>query len=128
MAEGTWITLGPASEIPVGKSKDYEVGDHHILVANVNGAFYAVEDRCSHDDAPLADGKVMMRTCELECPRHGARFDLKTGRAKSLPAFNAIVSYKLRTTDEGVLEANTDVEKPEERHEDPRGIGFGFSL
>jgi 3-phenylpropionate/trans-cinnamate dioxygenase ferredoxin subunit len=128
MPEGTWVTLGPASEIPAGKSKDYDLGEHHVLVANVNGEFYAIEDRCTHDDAPLADGRVLQRACELECPRHGARFDLKTGKAKSLPAFNAVRSYPLRLRADGMLEANTDVVKPEERHEDPRGLGFGFSL
>ncbi len=128
MADGTWVTLGPAADIPAGKSKDFPLGEQNILVANCNGVFFAIEDRCTHDDAPLADGRVLQRSCELECPRHGARFDLKTGKALSLPAFNAVASYQLRTTTEGVLEVNTETTKPEQRHEDPRGIGFGFSL
>jgi 3-phenylpropionate/trans-cinnamate dioxygenase ferredoxin component len=106
MLESRWVALGPASDIPVGKTSDFEVQDHSILVANCDGTYYAIEDRCTHDDGPLAEGRLFR--CQVECPRHGATFDVKTGKATALPAFKPVASYAVRVTAAGVLEVELD--------------------
>lgn len=72
MADETWFKLGPADEIGPGKTKDFLVdhddGEVGVLVANCNGEFFAIEDRCTHDDGPLASGRLLH--CQVECPRH----------------------------------------------------------
>lgn len=125
MSEERFVALGLAAEIAPGQTRDFQVEDHSILVANCDGAYYAIEDRCTHDDGPLAQGRL--RRCEIECPRHGAKFDLKTGRATALPAFAPVAAYPTRVTAEGVLEANLAVEKPSQRFEDPGGK-FSFGI
>jgi 3-phenylpropionate/trans-cinnamate dioxygenase ferredoxin component len=67
--------------------------DLEIGVFNCDGDFYAIEDRCSHDDGPLAEGPFNADTCEVECPRHGSLFDLKTGRPKTLPAYEPVDTF-----------------------------------
>ncbi len=119
-----FVALGPASEIPSGQTKDYEVGDEHsILVAHCDGTFYAIEDRCTHDDGPLAQGRLAH--CQVECPRHGAKFDVKTGKPTALPAFTPVASYPVRVNAQGILEVDLEVKKPGAVFEDPRG---GFKL
>jgi 3-phenylpropionate/trans-cinnamate dioxygenase ferredoxin component len=125
MSEDRYVPLGEASEIAPGQTRDYQVEDHSILVANCDGVYYAIEDRCTHDDGPLAQGRL--RRCEIECPRHGAKFDLKTGKATALPAFSPVAAYPVRVTDDGVMEVNLAVDKPSPRFEDPRG-GFSFGI
>ena len=112
--------LGPA-DIPLGQFRDYKLEENSILVSNCDGNLYAIEDRCTHDDGPLAEGRLY--GCEIECPRHGAKFDLKTGKATALPAFNPVTSYPLRVVD-GQIEIQL-VKRASVRFEDPRG-GFSF--
>ena len=120
-----FVPLGPAADIPVGKTKDYQVEDHSILVANCAGSFHAIEDRCTHDDGPLAQGRLFQ--CQVECPRHGAKFDMRTGKATALPAFSPVTSFPVRVTDAGVIEVDLAVTKPGPRFEDPRGK-FSFGI
>ena len=125
MSDDTYTVLGLAAEIVAGKTRDYQVGEHSILVANCNGTFYAIEDRCTHDDGPLADGRLYQ--CQVECPRHGAKFDMKTGKATALPAFSPVASYPCRVNDKGEIEVSLEVAKPQAVFDDPRGnfrIGF----
>lgn len=117
----SFTALGPADAIPPGKMGDFHVGGHSILVANVEGVFYAIEDRCTHDDGPLAEGRVIARRCEVECPRHGARFDLKTGKATALPAFAPVAAYAVRVNEGGMIEVELSADPPKPRFEDPRG-------
>ncbi|MSO40299.1 MAG: non-heme iron oxygenase ferredoxin subunit [Solirubrobacterales bacterium] len=64
-----------------------------IGVFNCDGKLYAIEDRCSHDDGPLAEGSFDAETCTVECPRHGSLFDLSSGRPKTLPAYQPVETY-----------------------------------
>ena len=66
---------------------------HKIGVFNCEGTLYAIEDRCSHDDGPLAEGEFDAAACTFECPRHGSLFDLTTGRPKTLPAFPPVQTF-----------------------------------
>ena len=92
MAE--FVTVARLEDIPSGTIKTYYVGDQHLAVANVDGHIYAIEDVCTHDGGPLGDGEV--EDCEVECPRHGARFDLRTGAAKAFPAVVGVRTYEVR--------------------------------
>jgi 3-phenylpropionate/trans-cinnamate dioxygenase ferredoxin component len=67
-----------------------------------DGELYAIEDRCSHDDGPLAEGEFDADTCTVECPRHGSLFDLRSGRPKTLPAYVPVETFEARVEDGNV--------------------------
>ena len=95
------------------------IEDTQILLCNAEGQYYAIQDLCTHDDAPLGQGRLV--GCEIECARHGAKFDVTDGSATALPAFRAIATFPVRIKD-GVIEVQ--YKKPEPpKFEDPR-IGF----
>jgi len=81
------IDVCPVSDLPPGAMRLVEWEDVEIGVFNCGGDYYAIEDRCSHDDGPLAEGELDEGTCTVECPRHGSRFDLRTGKPLTLPAY-----------------------------------------
>jgi 3-phenylpropionate/trans-cinnamate dioxygenase ferredoxin subunit len=87
------IEVCPVSELAPGERRVVALDDLDIGVFNCDGTLYAIEDRCSHDDGPLAEGKLDPETCTVECPRHGAIFDLKTGRPKTLPAYEPVDTF-----------------------------------
>jgi 3-phenylpropionate/trans-cinnamate dioxygenase ferredoxin subunit len=87
---GTKIAVCPAAELGPGEMRLVEVEGRKIGVFNCDGALYAIEDRCSHDDGPLAEGEFDPAKCTVECPRHGSLFDLTSGRPKTLPAFKQV--------------------------------------
>ena len=78
------IRIAAIDELPEGKPRVYQVGELYIAVCKVGGEIYALEDRCTHDDGPLASG--CLYGYELECPRHGARFDIRDGSICRMPA------------------------------------------
>ncbi len=85
------------SEIALGEAKSYQIGDSKIVVCNVNGEYFALSDVCSHDDGELVSGEgKLVDGCQLECPRHGARFDVKTGKATRMPAAAGIKTYNVK--------------------------------
>ncbi len=96
----TFERVCSVSEIPPGASKVYEMGDRAIAVCNVGGQFYAVDDVCTHDEASLEQGQV--EGYEIECPRHGARFDVRTGAVTALPAVVPIETFGVRVQGEDV--------------------------
>ena len=77
-----------------------EAGDRKIGVFNCDGTLYAIEDRCSHDDGPLAEGPFDPERRVVECPRHGSLFDLETGRPKTLPAYLPVETFPVRIEDD----------------------------
>jgi len=82
------------SEINAGEAKSFQMGDSKIVICNINGEYFAVSDVCSHDDGELVSGNgKLVDVCQLECPRHGARFDVKTGKAVRMPAIAPIKTY-----------------------------------
>lgn len=86
--------IGNISEVPPGTAKVYEVGDRTVAVCNVGGELYAVDDVCTHDEGSLDQGDL--EGFEIECPRHGARFDVRSGEVKALPAVLPIDTFKVR--------------------------------
>ncbi len=87
------IDVCALSELPPGAKRVVEWQDLEIGVFNCAGTLYAIEDRCSHDDGPLAEGYLDQASCIIECPRHGAKFDLRTGRPITLPAYEPVDTF-----------------------------------
>jgi 3-phenylpropionate/trans-cinnamate dioxygenase ferredoxin component len=94
------ITVCPLSELPPGAMRLVEWDELEIGVFNCDGRLYAIEDRCSHDDGPLAEGPFDLATCTIECPRHGSRFDLKTGKPLTLPAYAPVDTFSVVIDDD----------------------------
>ena len=86
------IKIATVDEVPVNGSMLVEVDDLRIALFNLNGEFYAIEDICTHDGGPLVEGEIINEH-EVRCPRHGARFDIRTGAALSFPAFEPTIAY-----------------------------------
>jgi 3-phenylpropionate/trans-cinnamate dioxygenase ferredoxin subunit len=95
-----FVTVAPLSELPPGERLVFEIGRKWIAVFNVSGTIYAIEDRCTHDDGPLAEGELI--GCEIVCPRHGARFDLRNGKVLSPPALVDVPWFETRIVDDSV--------------------------
>jgi 3-phenylpropionate/trans-cinnamate dioxygenase ferredoxin component len=96
------VTVCPVDELPPGQMQLVEVEGRKIGVFNCDGALYAIEDRCSHDDGPLAEGEFDADACTVECPRHGSLFDLTTGRPKTLPAYAPVETIPVTIEDETI--------------------------
>jgi 3-phenylpropionate/trans-cinnamate dioxygenase ferredoxin subunit len=95
----TTVEIGPATELPPGAARIVEVDGRKIGVFNCGGELRAIEDRCSHDDGPLAEGPFDADACTVECPRHGSLFDLNTGRPRTLPAYLPVDTFPVRVED-----------------------------
>ena len=95
-------TICTIEELPEGAKKIVEVDGIEIGVFNCGGEFLAIEDRCSHDDGPLAEGEFDAASCTVECPRHGSLFDLTTGRPKTLPAFKPVQTFPTAVADDTI--------------------------
>jgi 3-phenylpropionate/trans-cinnamate dioxygenase ferredoxin component len=93
------VDVCPLSELPPGAMRVFEHEDLEIAVVNCAGAIFAIEDRCSHDDGPLAEGELDQARCTLECPRHGSLFDLASGKPLTLPAYEPIEVFPVRVED-----------------------------
>ncbi|HKZ84848.1 MAG TPA: non-heme iron oxygenase ferredoxin subunit [Anaerolineae bacterium] len=89
-----FVTVAKVGEIAPGMVKVVRVDGVPIGVAHVDGEFYAFADVCTHDDGPVAEGEL--DGYQIECPRHGARFDIRTGAVRLLPAVVPIPVYPLR--------------------------------
>lgn len=88
-----FVKVATTDELPVGERKIFSVDDVTVALFNIDGTLYAIEDRCTHDDGPLAEGELS--GCAITCPRHGARFDVRTGQALSFPAFEPTNVYEV---------------------------------
>ena len=93
------VEVCPLDELPPGSMKLVPAGSITVGVFNCGGALYAIEDRCSHDDGPLAEGDWDHDACTVVCPRHGSQFDLATGRPLSLPAYVPVETFPVRVED-----------------------------
>lgn len=89
MAE--WVRAADLDRCPPGNLLGVEVEGTPVVLANVDGDLYALEDRCSHENYPLSDGE--MEGTEVECMYHGARFDVCTGKATMMPAIRGVKTY-----------------------------------
>lgn len=95
---GKRLKVGRVDEMENGRlSYDYEEEEEGILIIKVDDEFFAVADECTHEDLPLDQG--MVYDCELECPYHHARFDLRTGEALTMPAVVPLKTYSVTVED-----------------------------
>ena len=93
------IEVGPVEDLPPGEVKIVHAGLLSVGVYNLNGQFYALEDRCSHDDGPLCEGDFDIEEGYAVCPRHGAQIDIRTGEALTLPAVLPVDTFPVRVED-----------------------------
>jgi 3-phenylpropionate/trans-cinnamate dioxygenase ferredoxin subunit len=100
---GTQISVCPLAELKPGGMRLVEHDGIKIGVFNCDGTLYAIEDRCSHDDGPLAEGEFSAEACTVECPRHGSLFDLTTGRPKTLPAYAPVRTFAASVVDDNIV-------------------------
>ena len=98
---GAYVTVARVGEIPPGGVKVLRIGDQEIAVFNVAGAYHAMDDICTHDGGPLAEGEIEGDV--VICPRHGARFSIRTGAALSFPAVTPVDRYPVRVEGDDLL-------------------------
>lgn len=96
-SKADFVEIAPASELPNGERLFVELGDKPIVVFNIAGQFFAIGDVCSHDDGPLGDGVI--EGFNVVCPRHGAEFDIRTGKVMQMPAVVDIPAYPVMVRD-----------------------------
>jgi len=89
-----YVTVGRVGEIAPGGVKLVRLDEQDVAIFHVDGAYWAIADLCTHDGGPLAEG--ILEGAEIECPRHGARFDVKTGAVLSMPATSPVPAYAVR--------------------------------
>ena len=99
MPEG-FVRVAKTGEVPLGRCKEVEAQGRFLLICHCEDGFFAVDNTCTHDDGPLGDG--WLEGCAIECPRHGARFDVRTGKVVALPAAVPIRSYPVRVEGEEI--------------------------
>lgn len=92
-----YIVVAQVDEIANGQRLFFEIDQQPIVIFNIAGEYFAIADLCSHDDGPLGEGDLDGE--EIICPRHGARFDIRTGKVRSLPAIVDIPAYPVRVRD-----------------------------
>ncbi|MCX7968828.1 MAG: non-heme iron oxygenase ferredoxin subunit [Armatimonadetes bacterium] len=112
---GEWIRVGKKEEIPINGAKVVVVEDMPIAVFRVGeDEFYAIEDTCTHDEASLAEGWFADQYL-IECPRHGARFDIRTGKAVRMPAVYPVKTFAVKIEGDEVFVEWSNAEGEEER-------------
>jgi 3-phenylpropionate/trans-cinnamate dioxygenase ferredoxin subunit len=99
-ADLEFVEIGPA-DLPNGERLFVDIGDRAIVVFNLAGKYFAIGDVCTHDDGPLGDGNI--EGYNIVCPRHGAEFDIRTGKVMQMPAVVDIPAYPVRVVDGKLL-------------------------
>jgi len=89
-----YVPVATVSDLPEGERLFVEIDDLELVVFNIAGVYFAIGDVCSHDDGPVGEGDI--DDYEVICPRHGARFDIRSGKVNSLPAVVDIPAYPAR--------------------------------
>ena len=102
----SFVKVASLRELAPGGKKLAEVAGRPIVLFNVDGKFYAIDDVCTHDGGPLAEGQLV--GCEIMCPRHGAKFDVRTGQALCMPAVEPVTVHATEVRGEDVYVALSD--------------------
>lgn len=102
-----FIPVANVSDIPDPGKQTLEVGDRIVVLLHVGGEFFCIDDVCTHDGGPLGDGPVTDHA--IACPRHGAKFDIRTGKALCMPATEDSVVHEVRIENGQVLVKLTEV-------------------
>jgi 3-phenylpropionate/trans-cinnamate dioxygenase ferredoxin subunit len=91
------------SEVEAGKPMRFDVGGYRICLVRIGDDFYAIADRCSHEDYSLSEGEVFEEEREIECWKHGSTFSLVTGEPQSLPATKPVPVYTVVVEGDDVM-------------------------
>jgi 3-phenylpropionate/trans-cinnamate dioxygenase ferredoxin subunit len=100
-----FVRVASVADLPSGQRLLIDIDDLTVAVFNVEGDYYCIEDVCTHDDGPVAEGAL--DGFSIECPRHGALFDIRDGSVLSMPAVVPVPTYEVRIEGDDIL-----VEKP----------------
>ena len=100
-----WVTVARIEELPPGQWRTVDVDGTQVVVFNIDGEHYAIEDVCTHDGGQLTGGTV--EGDEIVCPRHGARFCVRTGEALTAPAYEPTSKFPVQVTD-GEIQVRDD--------------------
>ena len=101
-----FVKVARAADIPPGTRKLFDLDEISIALFNIDGQYYCIEDVCTHDGAPVAEGEL--DGFEIECPRHGALFDIRDGRALSMPAVVPVPKYEVKVVGDDIYIESPD--------------------
>ncbi|MFC0081468.1 non-heme iron oxygenase ferredoxin subunit [Aciditerrimonas ferrireducens] len=104
---GERVRVCQLEELPSGEARRFVVGGRPVAVVRIDDEVYAIEDTCSHEETSLAEGEVWVEERELECPKHGSTFDLRTGEPRTLPATEPVAVFPV-----SVVEGAVELELP----------------
>ncbi len=96
-----YAKVAPKKDIQPSQMKEVEVNGEKICLANVEGKYYAIGNVCTHLGGPLAQGKL--EAYEVQCPLHGSRFDIRTGKVARPPALRSEPTYEIKVEDDNIL-------------------------
>lgn len=102
-----FVKAARVADLPPGERLWLEFEEETVILFNINGRYYCIADVCTHDGGPLENGQVEGH--EVECPRHGARFDVRTGAALCLPAVTPVPSFQVKVEGEDIYIEDPDV-------------------
>jgi 3-phenylpropionate/trans-cinnamate dioxygenase ferredoxin subunit len=100
-AKVEFLEIAPASELPPGERLFVEIEGRSIVIFNIAGEFFSIADVCSHDDGPVGEGDI--EGYKITCPRHGAQFDVRTGKVVQMPAVVDIPAYPVQVRDGNIF-------------------------
>lgn len=92
-----------AGDVPTPSARRFDVGGHRLCVVHIDGDWYVIGDECSHANYSLSEGDLWPEEREIECPKHGSTFDLRTGEPQTLPATQPVPAYAVRVSGDDVL-------------------------
>lgn len=98
-----YVLVAKKNDIPDGSSLLVEVDDRLVVLIHAAGHYYALDDVCTHDGGPLSEGPIDESDGTIACPRHGAKFDIKTGAALTMPATKPTVAHEVKIEGEQVF-------------------------
>jgi 3-phenylpropionate/trans-cinnamate dioxygenase ferredoxin subunit len=102
-----WVAVAKVEDVPPGEVRPFDTEGGSVAVCNADGELYAVQDLCTHDGGPLGEG--LLEGCAIECPRHGAQFDVRSGEVLRAPAYLPIRTFPVRVED-GWIEVEVELD------------------
>jgi 3-phenylpropionate/trans-cinnamate dioxygenase ferredoxin subunit len=100
---GDELRVCAVGDVAAGSARRFDLDDHRLCVVHLGDDWYVIGDRCSHEEASLAEGELWPDECEIECPRHSSTFDLRTGEPQTLPATKPVPVYEVRVDGDDVM-------------------------
>ena len=98
-----FVPAAKLSELPDPGKLLVEVDDHLVVLIRIGGRVYCIDDVCTHDGGPLSEGELDTSACTIACPRHGAKFDIRDGRALTMPATKPTGAHEVRIEGDQIL-------------------------